>query len=277
MNAWKILELEPTSDLKAIKKAYARQLKKIDQDTQATLFIQLREAFATAQFQAENMRYAQDDDLFENTDIDFSLQQGHQNTHPVHVVLEMDIQKNNAEESSRHNTETDLFQYHTLDRNSNVQTSDQTKMVYQSDNQNLELTYYSDQQQSSPSWLIAELNECFDQLQQAITQQLAKFPLQEKIQYFLNLIDNLEHEEIKNKYSEKLNELFKENALEDLLSLTSQENHFSQFELGNGDFEYIENIEPENVALLILAEKLKFNSKRGNSINNYMTNSIYYC
>jgi hypothetical protein len=257
MNAWKILELEPTSDLKAIKKAYARQLKKIDQDTQAILFIQLREAFATAQFQAENMRYAQDDALFENTEIDFSLRQGHQNTRPVHIVLEMDIQKNNAEGNSRYDTETDLFQYHALDRDSNVQTSDQTKMVHQSDNHNHELTYYSDQQQCSPSWLIAELNECFDQLQQAITQQLANFPLQEKIQYFLNLINKLRHEEIQNKYSEKLNELIKNNALEDFLSLTSQDNHFSQFELGNGDFEYIENTEPENLALLTLAEKIK--------------------
>ena len=257
MNAWKILELEPTSDLKAIKKAYAHQLKKIDQETQATLFIQLREAFATAQFQAENMRHTQDDDLFENTEIDSSPQHGSQNIHSVHIFSEMDIQKNNAKENSKQETETLPFQPPVLDQDLNVPTSDQPEITHQSNDYNFELTHHSDQVQSPSSWLITELNECFDQLQQAITQQLTNFPLQEKIQHFFNLMDELEHKEIQNKYSEQLDQLFKENALEDFLSTTSQENHFTQFELGNGDFEYIENTEPENVALLELAEKIK--------------------
>lgn len=257
MNAWKILELEPTSDLKAIKKAYARQLKKIDQDTQATLFIQLREAFATAQIQAENTRYTQDDDFLENTEIDSNPQHTHQNIHPVHIALEINIQKNNTEENSKQETKTISFQHHALDQDSNVPTSNQTETIHQSNDYNLELTHHSNQVLSPPSWLITELNECFYQLQQAIAQQLTNFPLQEKMQYFINLMDKLEHEEIQKEYSEQLNQLFKENALEDFLSSTSLENHFSQFELGNGDFEYIENTDPENVTLLTLAEKIK--------------------
>ena len=57
MTAWQRLAIEPTSDQREIKRAYARQLKTIDQDTQAEAFILLREALQEAQAEAEMMAY----------------------------------------------------------------------------------------------------------------------------------------------------------------------------------------------------------------------------
>ncbi|KCX66197.1 hypothetical protein J567_4524 [Acinetobacter baumannii 754286] len=53
MTAWQRLGIEPTDNQREIKKAYAKQLKLIDQDTQPEEFILLREALETAQFEAE--------------------------------------------------------------------------------------------------------------------------------------------------------------------------------------------------------------------------------
>lgn len=57
MTAWQRLAIEPTSDQREIKRAYAKQLKTIDQDTQAEVFILLREALQEAQAEAEMMAY----------------------------------------------------------------------------------------------------------------------------------------------------------------------------------------------------------------------------
>lgn len=57
MTAWQRLAIEPTSDQREIKRAYAKQLKTIDQDTQAEAFILLREALHEAQAEAEMMAY----------------------------------------------------------------------------------------------------------------------------------------------------------------------------------------------------------------------------
>ncbi|MDQ9000896.1 hypothetical protein [Acinetobacter baumannii] len=51
MTAWQRLGIEPTDNQREIKKAYAKQLKLIDQDTQPEEFILLREALETAQFE----------------------------------------------------------------------------------------------------------------------------------------------------------------------------------------------------------------------------------
>lgn len=53
MTAWQQLGIEPTTNLREIKKAYALKLKKIDQDTQPDQFISLREALQIAQSEAE--------------------------------------------------------------------------------------------------------------------------------------------------------------------------------------------------------------------------------
>ncbi|MGG6568088.1 UNVERIFIED_CONTAM: hypothetical protein KWF34_16690 [Acinetobacter baumannii] len=45
MTAWQRLGIEPTDNQREIKKAYAKQLKLIDQDTQPEEFILLREAW----------------------------------------------------------------------------------------------------------------------------------------------------------------------------------------------------------------------------------------
>lgn len=53
MNAWHILELAPTSNLREIKRAYAKKLKLIDQENNPEAFLQLREAFEHAQYAAQ--------------------------------------------------------------------------------------------------------------------------------------------------------------------------------------------------------------------------------
>ena len=69
MTAWQRLGLEPTDNQREIKKAYAKQLKLIDQDQQPDDFIALRAAFEQAQYEAERMSYEYDDSddyFFEN-------------------------------------------------------------------------------------------------------------------------------------------------------------------------------------------------------------------
>lgn len=53
MNCWQSLALEPTTNLRAIKKAYAHQLKLINQETEAEAFIKLREALQEAELTAK--------------------------------------------------------------------------------------------------------------------------------------------------------------------------------------------------------------------------------
>ena len=53
MNCWQRLAIKPTSDLRAIKKAYAVQLKLMDPETDPNAFIALREALQRAQLEAE--------------------------------------------------------------------------------------------------------------------------------------------------------------------------------------------------------------------------------
>ncbi|MFW1840674.1 molecular chaperone [Acinetobacter gyllenbergii] len=67
MTAWQRLGIEPTDNQREIKKAYAKQLKLIDQDTQPEEFIRLREALETAQFEAAYVFYEDDEvnDIFE--------------------------------------------------------------------------------------------------------------------------------------------------------------------------------------------------------------------
>lgn len=48
MDMWDILAIEPTSDVKAIKKAYARKLKTIDQNLESDKFMALRDAYNKA-------------------------------------------------------------------------------------------------------------------------------------------------------------------------------------------------------------------------------------
>lgn len=53
MNCWQRLAIQPTSDLRAIKKAYAVQLKLIDLEIEPKAFIALREALQNAQLETE--------------------------------------------------------------------------------------------------------------------------------------------------------------------------------------------------------------------------------
>ncbi|WP_336943053.1 molecular chaperone [Acinetobacter modestus] len=81
MTAWQRLGLEPTDNQREIKKAYAKQLKLIDQDQQPDDFIALRAAFEQAQYEAEHMAYEYDDSddyFFENETSDVYLAQYHQ-------------------------------------------------------------------------------------------------------------------------------------------------------------------------------------------------------
>jgi hypothetical protein len=51
--AWGTLGIDPTSDTRAIRTAYSAKLKAIDPDTDPAAFIELREAFEAAKFQAQ--------------------------------------------------------------------------------------------------------------------------------------------------------------------------------------------------------------------------------
>lgn len=61
MKHWQILDLEPTQDERLVRKAYAKQLKTIDQDLEPDRFIRLREALESAR---NDIRYG----LFEESD-----------------------------------------------------------------------------------------------------------------------------------------------------------------------------------------------------------------
>lgn len=58
---WKLLDLEPTDDTRAIRRAYAGKLKAIDVDRDPQAFIALREAFEQAQNEARWRQYDQAD------------------------------------------------------------------------------------------------------------------------------------------------------------------------------------------------------------------------
>ena len=60
MTAWQRLGIAPTTDLRQIKRAYAKQLKQIDQDTQAELFIELRQALNDAEYEARVLLHEQE-------------------------------------------------------------------------------------------------------------------------------------------------------------------------------------------------------------------------
>lgn len=61
MTAWQRLGIEPTDNHREIKRAYAKQLKLIDQDNQPEEFIRLREALEIAQFEADHLTNNYDD------------------------------------------------------------------------------------------------------------------------------------------------------------------------------------------------------------------------
>lgn len=62
IDCWKILKIEPTTDERAIRRAYAKILKTIDQDTQPADFIELREAMQQALDRARYMEWDETDD-----------------------------------------------------------------------------------------------------------------------------------------------------------------------------------------------------------------------
>lgn len=62
MNPWHILDLAPTSNLRDIKRAYAKKLKLIDQEKNPQDFLELRQAFEHAQYAAEVLRSAAESD-----------------------------------------------------------------------------------------------------------------------------------------------------------------------------------------------------------------------
>jgi len=59
MNDWELLDLEPINDLKSIKRAYARKIKKIDPSQDPTEFQKIREAY---EYLTDHGRYYVDDD-----------------------------------------------------------------------------------------------------------------------------------------------------------------------------------------------------------------------
>ena len=60
MTVWEKLGIDPTTNLRDIKKAYAKKLKLIDQESHPEKFIELREIFEEAQREAEYLIHESD-------------------------------------------------------------------------------------------------------------------------------------------------------------------------------------------------------------------------
>lgn len=105
MNAWQVLGISPTTDQRTIKRAYAKQLKLIDQEQDPDAFLQLREAFEHAQLEAkysdhhdaehsfyddEDLQFHQHQDVFAPKVDDSPTQ--HKNTSPS-TVLDQHIEQ----------------------------------------------------------------------------------------------------------------------------------------------------------------------------------------
>lgn len=128
MNVWHILQIEPTNDQRAIKKAYTKQLKQIDpDDTQG--FIRLREAFETAQILAHHI-----DDELDNPveqDIKHEDELSHANkeklaeqhtTYTVQLADEKDPNQDNnrKEQAIEFDLDEILFKNHNLNAKENL-------------------------------------------------------------------------------------------------------------------------------------------------------------
>lgn len=73
--AWRMLDIEPTADRRAVRRAYAAKLKAIDPDRDIDVFLKLRDALATAEAAAARLtaqaaRLAERDDPEEDDDAD---------------------------------------------------------------------------------------------------------------------------------------------------------------------------------------------------------------
>ena len=71
MTSWEILEIEQTNDKKAIKKAYAKKLKKMNREEDVASFQELKEAFDrainwTKNQKEENTNYIKKEALYNN-------------------------------------------------------------------------------------------------------------------------------------------------------------------------------------------------------------------
>lgn len=109
MNVWHILQIEPTSNQREIKKAYAKQLKRIDEeDTQA--FIRLREAFETAQILAHHL-----EDESENKD---------ENQAEANISNEHDVNNASTKEQAEHDVENTAILSDEKDLDQNDQHKD---------------------------------------------------------------------------------------------------------------------------------------------------------
>lgn len=67
MTAWQQLNIEPTTDQRSIKRAYAKLLKQIDQETQPEAFIALRQALEQALFQSQFLDEEDDNEELESS------------------------------------------------------------------------------------------------------------------------------------------------------------------------------------------------------------------
>ena len=70
MNCWEVLGLEPTEDVKLIKKAYAAKLKKCRPDQDPIGFQKLRESFDFAKQLAQNGQHGRQFDVIPETDVE---------------------------------------------------------------------------------------------------------------------------------------------------------------------------------------------------------------
>lgn len=123
MNVWHILQIEPTSNQREIKKAYAKQLKRIDEeDTQA--FIRLREAFETAQILAHHLEDESENSV--ENELENELGNDAENRE-TEIQNEHDLSQNNQEELVEQSAEKNIENTPTLASEKDLNHDDNRK------------------------------------------------------------------------------------------------------------------------------------------------------
>ena len=166
MNAWQILGIPPTKDQRAIKRAYAKQLKSIDQEQNPEAFLALRAALEQAQFEAEYLSDDPQDDPF-HTD---------QNSEDLFASTENQYQEDSVPTKSDSSSFTDTSHYQ-----SQIQTEIlQIAQLYQQLGRQIQHQYA----QSAIQNILIQLKPLLD----AIATEEAE-PYLEKIAYLLYIHD----------------------------------------------------------------------------------------
>ena len=193
MNVWQRLGIEPTTDLREIKRAYAKQLKLIDQDTQPDEFIQLRQALQEAQYEAEyELEQTNEEDLEQNDE-------NEADSTPIFTA-------------SQHSSE--------LDSESNFHLQhDQVESNERWSHQHEQSYGYSYEQR---------IQNVYFEIENHILARDIHFDISTHLKEFIQLLDQDPQEEISLQYRQRILDLFNSNQLEDFTPYIIDAHHKQQ-------------------------------------------------